>query len=254
MRGLSGRVALVTGGARGIGLATAKRLVEEGARVTITDIDAVGEDAARAVGAAFHRHDAADEAGWAAALAAAPGVTLLVNNAGANTRDAPSTPETVSLEEWRRLQRVNGESAFLGCRAALPVLRENGGGAVVNVSSLASKVAVPFDTGYAFAKAGVEQLTKTFAHVGARATPTVRFNSIHPGLVWTAMWAGFIAQQSAATGRPEAQLKAEAAARVPTGQFATPDEIAAPIVFLLSEDASHITGHALVVDGGILAG
>lgn len=248
------KVALVTGGARGIGLATARRLVEEGVRVTVTDLDRAGEDAARAIGAGFHRHDATDEAGWAAALAALPGITLLVNNAGANTRQAPSTPETVSLNEWRRLQRINGESAFLGCRAALPVIRSNGGGAVVNVSSLASKMAVPFDTAYAFAKAGVEQLTKTFAHAGARAKPIVRFNSVHPGLVWTQMWAGFIADLNAATGRPEAELKAEAVQRVPMGAFASADEIAAPIAFLLSGDASHITGHGLVVDGGILAG
>lgn len=254
MKGLAGRAALVTGGARGIGLATAERLVAEGARVTITDLDPEGEAAARAIGAAFHLHDATDEAGWPAALAAAPGCTLLVNNAGANTREAPSTPETVSLDEWRRLQRINGESAFLGCRAALPAIRANGGGAVVNVSSLASKMAVPFDTGYAFAKAGVEQLTKTFAHVGARERPVVRFNSVHPGLVWTRMWAGFIEGIHGATGRAPEELRAEAAARVPMGAFAHVDEIAAPIAFLLSADASHITGHGLVVDGGILAG
>lgn len=241
---LAGRVAVVTGGASGIGAATARRLGRDGAAVVLTDVHPDVERVAKEIEAAGGRAagvvaDAADEHRWSAVVAEAERfgpVDVLVSNAF--TVDiAPAG--ALSRQSWDRQLAVNLTAAFLGFRACLPGLKSSGaggGGAVVLVSSVHALVGLPGHPAYAAAKGGLTALTRQLA---VECGPAVRVNSVLPGPILTPVWDR--------VGPEERRRSTDATA---AGRFGEPAEVAAAIAFLVSADASFITGASLVVDGG----
>jgi meso-butanediol dehydrogenase/(S,S)-butanediol dehydrogenase/diacetyl reductase len=241
----AGRVAIVTGGASGIGAATACALAGEGARVVVADVDADrGADLANEIGATFAPTDVGDD-GQVSRLVGETRrtlgrVDLLVCNAFAT---AFGSIESLGLAEWGRTLAVTLTGVFSVLRAAVPVMRAQGGGAVVNVASISGLAGDRGLAAYNAAKAGVVNLTRTAALELAPAG--IRVNAVCPGLIDTP-----------ALRRAFARLPArEAAARaiVPLGRLGRADEVARAILFLASDDATYVTGTTLVVDGGLTA-
>ena len=244
---LDGKVALITGAARGQGAAEARLFAARGARVVLTD---VLEDEGRAVAAEigdaarFVAHDVSTPDGWSAAVGTATGtfggLDVLVNNAAVFT----VTPiEDETLEGFERLLRTNLSGTFLGIKAALGPMRERGGGSIVNVSSLAGMTGYPGMAGYGSSKWGVRGLTKVAAvELGRHG---IRVNSVHPGVIDTPMIAGFGAPPAGVPGAYPA---------APLGRVGAPEEVAELVAFLASDAASYLSGAELTVDGGGLAG
>jgi len=254
MSDLKGRVALVTGGARGLGAAAAKALAGEGAKVVVTDVRDGGETAA-AVGGAYLKHDVTSETDWIAAVAFAKhtfgGLDILVNNAGVFWMK-PLPMET--LDGFRRMQQVNVEGVFLGLKHAIPAIAERasrwaGGGAVVNLSSVAGIVGAPNIIAYNASKGAVRLMTKSAAL--EYAPQKVRVNSVHPGIIDTPMMAEAAEAVAGASGVNDARERF--AARHPLGRMGRDTDIANAVVFLASDKAAFITGAELVVDGGMTA-
>jgi NAD(P)-dependent dehydrogenase (short-subunit alcohol dehydrogenase family) len=248
---LEGKTAIVTGGARGIGLAIAKRYVAEGARVVIADIDeSTGKAAVAALGAAarFVRTDvgAAGDARnvIAEALGFAGDIDILVNNAGIiHTADFLDIAEA----DFDRVMRINLKGMFLVGQAAAKqmVAQVKAGkapGAIVNMSSINARVAIPNQVPYCVSKGGVDQLTKVMAL--SLSPYGIRVNAIGPGSIMTDILKGIATDQAA---------KNRLLSRTPLGRVADPDEIAAIAAFLASKDASYITGETIYADGGRLA-
>ncbi len=246
MGALTDRVAIITGGARGIGQAAARALAAEGATVVVTDmIDDEGEAVASSIreagGKASYRHlDVTDEAGWAetvnATVAENGRLDVLVNNAGIGSM-APAEEET--LEGWNKVVAVNQTSVMLGMRVAIPAMRASGGGSIINVSSIFGAVGgFGGSVAYHATKGAVRLMTKTTAL--ALATEGIRVNSLHPGFVDTPLIADL-------KGTP---FEDAILAATPMGRLATAEEIAGPIVFLASDASSYMTGSELYVDGG----
>lgn len=254
MNSYDGLSAIVTGGASGIGLATARLLYQRGARVAVVDVYAAGAQAL----AAFNSGDAGaralfiqadlsqpDEAERAVAAAAQAfgQLNAVVNSAGIQRY---GNAEQTSLELWREVLDVNLTAAFLLARAALPHLRRSGGGAIVNVGSVQSHAAQRGAVAYVTSKHAVLGLTRALAV--DYAVEKIRVNCVCPGTVDTPMfrWSASLDPQ------PEAVVKA-CAAMHPAGRIAQPEEIAEVIAFLLTGAASFVTGTAIDVDGGLLA-
>src|SRR5438876_2278058 len=248
---LEGKTAIVTGGARGIGLAIARRYVAEGARVVIADIDeSTGKAAATALGAAarFVRTDvgAAGDARnvIAEALDFAGDIDILVNNAGIiHTADFLDIAEAA----FDRVMRINLKGMFLVGQAAARqmVAQVKAGktpGAIINMSSINARVAIPNQVPYCVSKGGVDQLTKVMAL--SLAPFGIRVNAIGPGSIMTDILKGITTDQAA---------KNRLLSRTPLGRIADPDEIASVAAFLASKDASYLTGETIYVDGGRLA-
>ena len=249
---VDGKVALVTGGASGIGLAAAGLLADEGAKVVLTDLDepSAGTAAALAQRARFHKLDVTRENEWIAvtdAVVAEFGrLDILVNSAGISLlKDVEST----TLDEWRRLMAVNLDGVFLGCKHAIRVMKERGGGSIVNMSSVAGLVGAANLAAYSASKGGVRLLTKSVALHCARKGYNIRCNSVHPSFVETPMLQSMIA-----AARDPCKLEANYAKAAPLGRLAKPIEIARTILFLASEESAFTTGAELVVDGGLTAG
>lgn len=246
---MDGRVAIVTGGAGGIGAATARALAEAGARVVVADLDgAAGGELAGEIGGLFVRADvrlAADAERMAAAAVDRWGaLSILVNNAGVML--SRSTFDT-SEEEWDRVLGVNLKGAWLCTRAVAPHMRRAGGGAVVNVASNAGLVGFPDAAAYCASKGGLANLTKAMALDGAPFG--IRVNAVCPGHTRTPMADGFVSSHD----DPEAFVREFVERRHPLGRMAEPDEIARCIRFLASDEASFVTGAVLAVDGGFTA-
>lgn len=249
---VEGRIALVTGGARGIGRATAHVLAKEGATVVVADRDRPGGEAvAEAIGkgALFIPLDARSEESWDTLIGEVrkrhQRLDILVNNAGILHAGNGHGPEDTSLEEWDAVHSVNLRGVFLGCKHAIPAMREHGG-SIVNLSSIAGIMATPHLTAYGASKGGVRQLTKTVALHCARSGYRIRCNSVHPGLIETDMGDAVLALGGGdvATAR-EARLKL-----VPLGELGRPEDVANAILFLASDEARYVTGAELLVDGG----
>ncbi len=254
----AGKICVVTGAARGIGLAIAERLHVEGGRVIISDKDqAAGREAVDRLGCRFIALDVANERDWEALASAVPAADVVVNNAGVTGFEegtgAPHDPEHTSLEDWRAVHRVNLDGTFLGCRYALGAFRQNGtdpvAGAIVNVSSRSGMVGIPAASAYASSKAAIRNHTKSVALYAAQQGWRVRCNSVHPGAIMTPMWETMLGE---GPDRPERE--AAMVADTPLKRFGTPEEVAAIVATLASDDAGYMTGSEVTVDGGLLAG
>lgn len=252
---LDGKIALVTGGASGIGKCTAEMMIAEGAKVAISDInDKDGEAVAAALGdqAIYMHHDVTDPDSWSGALRTVVdrfgGFSILVNNVGwATMRDADIESET--MDGYRKVMAINLDSVYYACRAAIPVMREHGGGSIVNVSSLAALLGTPTMMAYGAAKAGMCQMTKTVAIHCANRGDNIRCNSVHPALINTPLGVGTI---EGATNNPERAMK-NFIRSIPVGRMGEPRDIAQAIVFLSSDESALITAAEFPVDGGMMA-
>jgi NAD(P)-dependent dehydrogenase (short-subunit alcohol dehydrogenase family) len=259
MKRFTGRVALVTGDTSEIGIACARRFLCEGARVILAGRGGVaGRGAAERLGAGCsHRDlDVRVEADWEAlltAIAAEHGrLDILVNNAGISGtgEEDPGAldPETATLDGWRNIHATNLDGAFLGCKHAMRLLRESPGGAIVNVGSGSANAGRPTRAAYASSKAALASLSRSVAiHCAARGYP-VRCNTVMPSRILTAIWDPVLG-----AGPERERRLASLAERVPLRRFGTPEEVAAAVLFLASDEASFITGSELTVDGGLAA-
>jgi NAD(P)-dependent dehydrogenase (short-subunit alcohol dehydrogenase family) len=253
---VAGKIVLITGGASGIGLASAEACAREGALVVITDVNATeGESQARrlvadGLGVEFLPQDASSEADWRRVvdeiLRRHGQLDVLVNNAGIAVI-APIEQET--LEGWRRTQAVNMEGVFLGTREAIRAMK-GGGGSIINISSIEGIVGEPMVPAYNASKGGVRILTKSVALYCAQQGYRIRVNSVHPGYVATALVANAI---GALPPDQAAALQQDLLSRIPLGRLAEPREIANVVLFLASDESSYMTGSELVVDGGYTA-
>ena len=255
---VEGKVALVTGGASGIGRATALTLGREGAAVMVTDLNQAGAEAVAAeiVAAGGQAQamgqDTTDEDRWQAVIAATESafgrLDVLVNNAGI----AIAGPiETFSLADWRKQQAVNVDGVFLGVKHAFPAMRRAGGGSIVNISSIAGLRGNRSGLGaYSATKGAVRLFTKTAALEGAK--DKIRVNSVHPGIIETPIWDAIL--PSGEAGRNAGDLNERARASVPTGVLGQPQDIANGILFLASDQSSYMSGSELVIDAGVTAG
>lgn len=253
MNDLDGRVALVTGSSRGIGAATARALASAGARVIATDIIAPDALAAEIGGLSFAL-DVTQEGGWADAMAyarsKAGGLDILVNNAGVF---AVSAIGETSLADWRRIQAVNVEGVFLGCKYATPVIAERaarwvGGGSIINMSSIAGLRGGAEFTAYATSKGAVRLMTKCLAL--ELADRKIRVNSLHPGLIETDMGRQVVSVLARRGGGDDSVDGAHGGADQPLVGAGTPQNIADAVVFLASDKAAFMTGAEMVIDGG----
>lgn len=254
---LAGKVAFVTGGAAGIGAACVRLFAAEGAKVVLTDLDdARGEALAAELGGAvrYLHQDVTDEAGWPGAIQAAVqgfgGLDIMVANAGIAVF-GPAIDMT--LADFRRQNAVNIDGVFLSVKHAVPAMRARGGGSIVVMSSVAGLRGSANLAGYSASKGAVRYFAKSVALECAAAGDNIRVNSVHPGIILTAIW------DKAATpagGGLNAALDPVEIARhgVPLGKPADPIEIARGVLFLASDESSHMTGAELVIDGGMTAG
>ena len=247
---MDGKVALISGGARGQGAAEARLFAQEGAKVVIgdlLDVDGmrVAAEIAELGGEAVYVHlDVTREEDWRSAVQAAVSafgkLDVLVNNAGIWRR---GRVEDTSVEDWDAVQNVNSKGVFLGTKAAIPEMRKAGGGSVINISSTAGLVGGPRSTAYTASKGAVRLFTKATAI--QYAGEGIRSNSIHPGPIDTEMiqqvWQG------------EDNSREESIARTPLGRVGTVDDIAYGALFLASDESSFMTGSELVIDGGSTA-
>ena len=248
---VDGKVALVTGGASGIGRACARLLVAEGGRVAITDIDAAGGRAvANEIGedGFFIEHDVTDEAAWQAAVeqtvAVFDGLHIVVQSAGIAMN--ASVVDT-SLEDWRRIHAVDLDGVFLGCKTAIPAMAESGGGSIVNISSVSGIIAGHNLAAYNSAKAGVRLLSKSVALHCARQATNIRCNSVHPTFIDTPMLSPILEHVGGDAGRDKL------ARQVPLGRIGEADDVAYAVLYLASDESTFVTGAELVIDGGISA-
>jgi NAD(P)-dependent dehydrogenase (short-subunit alcohol dehydrogenase family) len=257
---LEGKIAFITGGAQGLGEATARLFVREGARVAITDINYEGAARVAASMNARHNgagiaiaHDVTNEGQWVDALAETErrlgGLHVLVNNAGIGlTKDF----EAITLEEWRRVHAIDLDGVFLGCKHAVPIMartvKATGlGGSIVNISSISGIIAGHNMAAYNSAKAAVRHLSKSVALHCAKRGYSIRCNSVHPVFIATPILDGLVER----LGRDEAYAKL--GRQVPLGHIGQPDDVAYAVAYLASDESKFVTGAELKVDGGISA-
>ena len=256
MKRVEGKVALVTGGASGIGAACAATLAREGASVVITDLqDPNGEALAREIGggAIFLHHDVTSEEAWIGVVAevkrAFGRLDILVNNAGIGL-SCPSITQ-MSLADFRRQQAVNVEGVFLGLKHSIPLMREaKNGGSIINMSSVAGLKGTAILAGYCATKGAVRLLTKAVALECADAQDGIRVNSVHPGIIETPIWETIVGMEAPGSNSPP-DLEAMSAMIVPLGVKGLPKDIADGVLWLASSESRYVTGTELVIDGGL---
>lgn len=249
---LAGIVAIVTGGASGIGEATCRRFAEEGASVVIADVN---DDRGRRLEAeiksaggeaAFIRLDVTDEDRWVAVVAETVDrygkLDVVVNNAGMSGRFGRPVVEETTVEGWDAVFDVNAKGVFLGTKHAIPEMRKAGGGSIINVSSIFGNVGSRGGTAYHASKGACRTFTKAAAV--QYAAEGIRVNSVHPGFVDTPMTEGLHAQPG---------VREERTRVTPLGRLGVPDDIAHGIVYLASDESRWVTGSELVIDGGMTA-
>ncbi len=250
------KVTLITGGSRGIGLATAELFAREGATVIITDILVdEGQAAANDIGAQFYRLDVTDEQAWQDVMQTIKQqygrLDIVFNNAGITGFDhnlGLQDPEHTSLKAWHYVHQVNLDGVFLGCKYAISLMKQHGG-SIINMSSRSGLVGIPGAAAYASSKAAVRNHTKSVALYCANAGYHIRCNSVHPGAILTPIW-------DAMLGDPNNRETAIAnvAAGIPLGHMGEPIDVANAVLYLGSDESKYITGIELTIDGGILAG
>ncbi|MFI6030351.1 3-oxoacyl-ACP reductase [Amycolatopsis magusensis] len=246
MQRFDGRVVTITGGSSGIGLATARRLAEEGAKVVIADIaEAAGKAVADEVGGLFVRTDVTDEeqvkALFQTAVDEYGSLDVAFNNAGISPPEDDSIL-TTGIEAWEKVQRVNLTSVYLCCKYAIPHMRAQGKGSIVNTASFVAVMgAATSQISYSASKGGVLSMTRELGVQFAREG--IRINALCPGPVNTPLLKELFAK--------DPERAARRLVHVPLGRFAEPEELAAAVAFLASDDASFITASQFLVDGGI---
>ncbi|MCZ6460497.1 MAG: glucose 1-dehydrogenase [Gammaproteobacteria bacterium] len=253
------KVALVTGGASGIGRGCAERLAEEGAIVVISDIDdSLGEATANGIRdaggrAEFLHHDVTDEVAWQSVVETIRthhgGLHILVNNAGIGIGGSILD---LSLADWRRQQAINLDGVFLGVKHCIPLMRDSGTGSIINMSSVAGLKGSANLSAYSATKGGVRLFTKGVALECGQERWPIRVNSVHPGIIDTPIWKK-VNLDFLQDGTNIVDLDAMAELSVPTGIKGLPLDIANGVLFLASDEASYITGTELVIDGGLSA-
>ena len=246
---LEGKVALISGGARGQGAVEAKLFASEGASVVIADIlddegRQVEAEIAESGGDATYVHlDVTSESQWNDAVSAAVErygkLDILVNNAGILIR---AGVEDTTEEDWDRIMDINAKGVFLGTKAAIPAMREAGGGSIINISSVAGLQGSPGAAAYSSTKGAVRILTKSTAI--QYALEGIRCNSVHPGLIYTDM-----TRETLDTPEGDRDWRA----RVPIGRLGVSEDVAKGVMFLASDESSYMTGSELVIDGGMTA-
>jgi len=247
---LAGKTILISGGASGIGLATARRALAEGAHIAIGDVDAAaGERAARETpGLHFVRLDVTSDASWAAAVddvrTRFRGLDGVVNSAGIFV---VGDIERISDEDWHRTRAVNMDGVFYGCRHAVRAMKDRGG-SIVNMSSVSGIVGGDNVVAYNATKGAVRLLTKSVALHCAKKKYGIRCNSVHPTFVDTPMF-----RDTVERAREPERIRSALLAQVPLGRPAEPREIADLIVYLLSDESAFVTGAEMVIDGGLTA-
>ncbi|MGZ3339928.1 MAG: SDR family oxidoreductase [Reyranella sp.] len=248
---LSGQVAIVTGGASGIGAAAAALLAGQGARVIVADLHEAKDGTGR-----FVSHDVASEESWRSLLAdvlASEGrLDIMVNNAGISGSYA--NPETTTVEQWQHVQAINSEGVFLGCKYAIQGMKQTGPdktaskGSIVNVSSIAGLIGSAGPTAYTASKGAVRLLSKSVALYCAEQKYNIRCNSVHPGGVDTPifnpLWQAMGHEQG----------KAYIGSRHPIGRMAEPVDLGEVVLWLASDRSSFVTGAEIVADGGLTSG
>ena len=249
------KIALVTGAAQGLGAAIASMLAREGAKVAVTDVNIDGaNDIADTINndhpdsAIALEHDVADEAGWQSVLKQVQsdfgGLNILVNNAGIGSI---ASVEDETFENWRRVHAVDLDSVFLGCKYAVPLIADSGGGSIINISSISGIIAGHNLAAYNSAKAAVRHLSKSVALHCARAGNNIRCNSVHPVFIDTPILDGM-----ARGGDRDAALQ-KLGRQIPIGRVGKPDDVAYAVLYLASDESNFVTGSEIKVDGGISA-
>lgn len=255
---LKGKIALITGAARGIGQAIAELFHGEGATVLISDIaDTTGRQLAdRLQDRAEYLHlDVGSEADWQAAAhyirEKFSRLDVLVNNAGITgfgQTQGPFDAEWADLASWNEVHRVNAAGVMLGCKYAIALMK-NTGGSIINLSSRSGLVGIPAAVAYASSKASVRNHSKSVALYCAEQGYQIRCNSIHPAAIMTPMWDEMLGQ-----GTQREQLIRTIEAGIPLGHFGDPQDVAYAALYLATDESRYVTGIELNVDGGILAG
>ena len=255
MARLEGKVALISGGARGQGAVEANLFAREGAKVVIGDLlEEEGKQVEAHINemggeCLFVRLDVTSQADWEQAVQAAVSkfgkLDILVNNAGIGTARGPDgvapTIEELGEDQWDRVMDVNAKGVFLGTKTAIPEMRKAGGGSIINISSIAGLVGGR-TTAYAASKGAVRLFTKATAI--QYAGEGIRANSVHPGVIETPMTANMLSN---------AEQRESSIARHPMGRVGRPEEVAYGVLYLASDESSFVTGSELVIDGGLTA-
>ena len=247
MNRVAGKIAIVTGAASGLGLADAKMLAAEGAKVVLTDVNVeAGQAAAAAIGenALFLKHDVTSEDDWQAVITETcerfGGLNILVNNAGVVVM---ASPEETTLEQFRFANAVMSEGVFLGCKYAIRAMKASGGGSIINMSSTASHLGYPIFFAYSAAKGAVRSMTKAIAvHCQAEGYG-IRCNSIHAGAIETPM-------VQFAQGRPDEPHEVPEGV-LPVDAAGAPKDVAAMVLYLASDESRFVTGAEFMIDNGL---
>ena len=243
---LENKVALISGGSKGMGAVEAKLFAKEGAKIVIGDLlESEGRQVEAEINETggeciFVPLDVANEAQWEQAVAAAVGrfgkLDILINNAGIFRTNAV---EETSSNEWDQVMDINAKGVFLGAKAVIPAMREAGGGSIINLSSVAGLVGAAYSTAYSASKGAVRLFTKSTAI--QYAADGIRSNSIHPGVIQTDMTADAIANPD---------FKKQRVDPTPLGRLGQPEDVAMGALYLASDESSFVTGAELVIDGG----
>ena len=255
-RRVEGKKVLVTGAAQGLGEASARMLARHGAEVLLTDLneerasavaESINVDTGDRVASAM-RQDVTSVDDWRAAIDQARirmgGLSVLVNNAG---MVLTGSVEQLDLDQWHHVMRVNADSVFLGCKSALPLMREHQPASIINVSSMAGLMASPNLAAYNASKAAVWLLTKSVALLTAKNGWDIRCNSIHPTFIRTPML------DTLRGDREEAAALERLARQVPLGRLGEPDDVAYAVLYLSSDESRFVTAAEFKIDGGISA-
>ena len=259
MSRLSGKIALITGAASGIGQGIARAFVAEGAFVVLSDLqDAQGTNLANSLGpsARYCHLDVRQEPQWLAVIDSIlknhVKLDILVNNAGITGFEGPIVPhdpEHATLADWHAVLATNLDGTFLGCKHAIRAMRPRAAGSIINISSRSGLVGIPGAAAYAASKAAVRNHTKTVALYCAEQNLNIRCNSIHPAAILTPMWEPMLGTGADREARIRSAVK-----DTPLQRFGRADEVAALAVLLASDEATYMTGAELTIDGGLLAG